>query len=194
EGQNPISLRSGTSRKRLSPHKCAVLKDGDIIELIPGKCPFKYKQALDDTQKQPPSVNPGGANDFLNPSIDVKESTEVEKFFLKRKRQVLDDEVFLKRKRQMLGDEDFVRTSQAIEIEKANAGSRETSSSMNPSNGGHDHGLRDKGALMKNDRTEPIRQLNIPREIQSSTFRLMRVQGLPAWANTGSVTVGDVIK
>ncbi|XP_057834924.2 tyrosyl-DNA phosphodiesterase 1 isoform X1 [Cryptomeria japonica] len=194
EGQNPISLRSGTSRKRLSPHKCAVLKDGDIIELIPGKYPFKYKKTSEATLEEPASISPRGANEFSNPSLDGMESTEVEKFFLKGKRQVLNDEVFPKRRRQLLEDEEFARTLQAIEYEQACAVSRDNYSSMNTTNSGHHQGLRDMDDLMKNDQSEPIRQFNVPQQFLSSTFRLMHVQGLPTWANTGSVTIGDVIK
>ncbi|GAB2298826.1 hypothetical protein Dimus_032903 [Dionaea muscipula] len=41
---------------------------------------------------------------------------------------------------------------------------------------------------------EAICQFNVTREKLPLTFQLMRVQGLPPWANTSSVSIGDVIK
>ena len=41
---------------------------------------------------------------------------------------------------------------------------------------------------------EAIRYFKPPNDKMSSTFRLMRVKGLQPWANTSSVSVGDVIK
>ncbi|KAL6992720.1 hypothetical protein U1Q18_010834 [Sarracenia purpurea var. burkii] len=41
---------------------------------------------------------------------------------------------------------------------------------------------------------EAIRHFNVPNEKLASTFRLLRVQGLPTWANTSSVSIGDVIQ
>lgn len=187
EGQNPISLRSGNSRKRLSPHEQGTLVDGDIIELIPGSLPFKYKVAVDDREKEPPSAQCGEANDHIESSADVKESIEVEKHLLKRKRQVLDDEA-------------FARTLQAIEIEQATSGSRMASTSMNANIVNHDQGLmhgidsKKKNGSINIEETGSIQYFNIPEEIQSSTFQLMRVQGLPTWANTRSVSISDVIQ
>lgn len=187
EGQNPISLRSGNSRKRLSPHEQGALGDGDIIELIPGSLPFKYKVALDDSKKEPPSVQCGEANEHFESSVDVKESIEVEKLLLKRKRQVLDDEA-------------FARTLQAIEIEQATSGLGMASTSMNVKNVSDDQGLmhgidlKDENVSIIVEGSGPIRCFNIPKEIWSSTFQLMRVQGLPTWANAGSVSISDVIQ
>lgn len=44
------------------------------------------------------------------------------------------------------------------------------------------------------DDIEAIRHFRVPKERLSLTFRLMQVQGLPAWANSSSVTIGDVIQ
>lgn len=44
------------------------------------------------------------------------------------------------------------------------------------------------------DAIEAIRHFRVPKERLSLTFRLMQVQGLPAWANSSSVTIGDVIQ
>ncbi|XP_071934945.1 tyrosyl-DNA phosphodiesterase 1 [Coffea arabica] len=42
--------------------------------------------------------------------------------------------------------------------------------------------------------SEGIRQFNVPNSKLPSTFRLLRVQGLPAWANTNTVSINDVIQ
>ncbi|XP_074564709.1 tyrosyl-DNA phosphodiesterase 1 [Curcuma longa] len=41
---------------------------------------------------------------------------------------------------------------------------------------------------------EAIRHYRVTTKTLPSTFRLMQVQGLPAWANTSSITIGDVIQ
>ncbi|CAL5412027.1 unnamed protein product [Camellia sinensis] len=48
--------------------------------------------------------------------------------------------------------------------------------------------------LARDNSLEAIRHFNVPNEKLLSTFRLMRVKGLPAWANTSSVSIGDVIE
>ena len=80
--------------------------------MIPGKYPFKYKGTLEATLEDPASINPQQANEFSNPALNDMESTEGEKFSLKGKRQVVNDEVFSKRRRQLLEDEEFARTLQ----------------------------------------------------------------------------------
>ncbi|CAK9146811.1 unnamed protein product [Ilex paraguariensis] len=42
--------------------------------------------------------------------------------------------------------------------------------------------------------SEAIRHFNIPKDKLPSTFRLLKVQGLPTWANTNAVSIGDVIQ
>lgn len=41
---------------------------------------------------------------------------------------------------------------------------------------------------------EAIRSFNPPKDKIPLTFRLMRVKGLQPWANTNSVSIGDVIQ
>ncbi|XP_030533343.1 tyrosyl-DNA phosphodiesterase 1 isoform X2 [Rhodamnia argentea] len=41
---------------------------------------------------------------------------------------------------------------------------------------------------------EGIRNFHVPEELLPCTFRLLRVQGLPAWANTSCVSIEDVVK
>lgn len=41
---------------------------------------------------------------------------------------------------------------------------------------------------------EAIRDFHVPDDQIPCTFRLLRVQGLPPWANTSCVSIGDVIQ
>lgn len=49
-------------------------------------------------------------------------------------------------------------------------------------------------ALACSEGREPIRNFRIPKDRLPFVFRLMRVQGLPAWANSSSVAIDDVIQ
>ena len=42
--------------------------------------------------------------------------------------------------------------------------------------------------------SEGVHQFNVPNSKLPSTFQLLRVQGLPAWANTNTVSINDVIQ
>ncbi|PIA31917.1 hypothetical protein AQUCO_04700050v1 [Aquilegia coerulea] len=44
------------------------------------------------------------------------------------------------------------------------------------------------------DDSEAIRHFSVPKDRLPLTFQLLRVKGLPAWANTSSVSIGDVIR
>lgn len=46
----------------------------------------------------------------------------------------------------------------------------------------------------RDNNSEAIRHFSVCKDKVPSTFRLLRVQGLPAWANTSSVSIGDVIR
>ncbi|XP_027361209.1 tyrosyl-DNA phosphodiesterase 1 isoform X2 [Abrus precatorius] len=46
----------------------------------------------------------------------------------------------------------------------------------------------------KDSSVEAIRNFHVPNDQIPSTFRLLRVQGLPTWANTSCVSIGDVIQ
>ncbi|KAM7255296.1 hypothetical protein ACFE04_020537 [Oxalis oulophora] len=49
-----------------------------------------------------------------------------------------------------------------------------------------------KGSIQRSE--EAIRNFHVPKQDLPLTFRLMRVQGLPAWANTSCVSITDVIQ
>lgn len=55
-------------------------------------------------------------------------------------------------------------------------------------------GSRRDSQSMENDSGEAILGFRNGKEKLPLTFRLMKVQGLPAWANTSAVSIGDVIE
>ncbi|KAL8143841.1 hypothetical protein V2J09_016873 [Rumex salicifolius] len=52
-GTNPVVVNSKNGRMKLSPKETVLVKDGDVIELIPGQYFFKYL-SLVDMKKSPP--------------------------------------------------------------------------------------------------------------------------------------------
>lgn len=48
--------------------------------------------------------------------------------------------------------------------------------------------------LAQDNFSESIRRFNVANDKLASTFRLLQVKGLPTWANTSSVSIGDVIQ
>ncbi|KAF5182314.1 Tyrosyl-dna phosphodiesterase [Thalictrum thalictroides] len=74
------------------------------------------------------------------------------------------EQVNLKRKRQIDEDEAYAR---ALQVENG---------------------------LAFHEDSEAIRHFSVPKGRLPLTFQLLRVKGLPAWANTSSVSIGDVIR
>ncbi|XP_022720583.1 tyrosyl-DNA phosphodiesterase 1 isoform X2 [Durio zibethinus] len=134
EGTNPVVVRSGELRKKLSSCENAAISNGDLIELIPGHHFFKYvSTSTGETKRSFTEANSDG---------------EREKLTSKRERnQGLEDE--------------------AISANKLKA---------------------------EEKCVEAIRNFRVSNDKLSHTFRLLKVQGLPAWANTNSVSIGDVIQ
>ncbi|XP_031397042.1 tyrosyl-DNA phosphodiesterase 1 isoform X1 [Punica granatum] len=56
------------------------------------------------------------------------------------------------------------------------------------------HAGQNSQAKMEVSDVEALRHFNIPKEKLPLTFQLMRVQGLPTWANTSAVSISDVIQ
>ncbi|CAN6552831.1 unnamed protein product [Malus baccata var. baccata] len=85
EGTNPIVVKSGSNRKKLFPKENATIRNGDVIELIPGHFLFEYKTLSD---------NENGNNvrvvcDHKRGSNDGGKAVEVEELTRKRPRQLL---------------------------------------------------------------------------------------------------------
>ncbi|XVE51161.1 hypothetical protein DITRI_Ditri02bG0017000 [Diplodiscus trichospermus] len=140
EGTNPVVVRSGELRKKLSSHEKAAITNGDVIELIPGDHFFKYvSSSSGETKRSFTEANNDG---------------EREKLTSKRMRQGLEDE--------------------AISANKLKAEEKDTHKEPKS--------------------VEAIRDFRVSNDKLSDTFRLLKVQGLPAWANTNSVSIEDVIQ
>ncbi|XVF27815.1 hypothetical protein REPUB_Repub14bG0141400 [Reevesia pubescens] len=134
EGTNPVVVKSGELRKKLSSRENAKISNGDFIELIPGHHFFKYVSSSTGEKKR---------------SFDEANGDgESEKLTSKRMR---------------------------------NQGSEDEPSSANKLKG-------------EEKNVEAIRDFRVSKDKLSHTFRLLKVQGLPAWANTNSVSIGDVIQ
>ncbi|KAM2366623.1 hypothetical protein TB2_005039 [Malus domestica] len=85
EGTNPIVVKSGSNRKKLFPKENATIRNGDVIELIPGHFLFEYKTLSD---------NENGNNvrvvcDHKRGSNDGGKAVEVEELTRKRPRQLV---------------------------------------------------------------------------------------------------------
>lgn len=167
EGPNPIIFKSGGQRKKIGSQDKCFISHGDILELIPGNHLFKY---ITD-----------GSHHESSSKFDLC-------FSSKGKRQAEDEPLVVKRNRQILEDEALARTRQNVEAISA----MHDNTSMDARSSGSQSGFctdldSSKGA-------EAIRNFNIPKDRLSSIFRLMRVQGLPEWANSSSVAIDDVIQ
>ncbi|KAM7506215.1 hypothetical protein LguiB_005119 [Lonicera macranthoides] len=149
EGTNPVVIRSQDQRKKLFLGENLKIRNGDVIEFIPGHHLFKYvavggEKKTPSLNKQKRTYNSEGSNNKFS---------EGELLSRKRIQQVSQDEAFARN----------------LQVELNNGPVHKTSS-------------------------EAIRQFNPPNDKLPLTFRLMRVQGLPGWANTNAVTIRDVIQ
>ncbi|KAG6532682.1 hypothetical protein ZIOFF_006532 [Zingiber officinale] len=152
EGPNPIILRSGGQRKKVSFQERANLIDGDIIELIPGH--YLYKHVKGGDKRILPETNSG--------------------LLRKEKRQSVEEALVNKRIRQADTCESFSSNLQV-----------------------HTILLRISYIVTQvftSCDEEAIRHYRVTTKTLPSTFRLMQVQCVPAWANTSSITIGDVIQ
>jgi hypothetical protein len=88
EGQNPIVLRTQSERQEIKPQEKRVVHIGDVLEILPGKYPFKL-------------------TGYSGKNLVSGMSSEENGFFLKRKRQELADET-LARALQVLQENQLV--------------------------------------------------------------------------------------
>ncbi|OMO64913.1 hypothetical protein COLO4_31726 [Corchorus olitorius] len=142
EGMNPVVVRSGELRKKLSSREKASISNGDIVELIPGQHFFKYVSSASGDNKR----TFGEAND----------DGESEKLTPKRMR---------------------------------NQGSKDDAKSSTKLKGENKDNNREGQCV-----DEAIRHFRVKDDELPHTFKLLKVQGLPAWANTNSVSIGDVFQ
>ncbi|XP_062189183.1 tyrosyl-DNA phosphodiesterase 1 isoform X3 [Phragmites australis] len=103
----------------------------------------------------------------------------------KGKRHSEEDSAAVKRNRQIMEDEALARTLQeSIAEESTTVSDMASGQTLSP--------LDSAGSSKRSN--ERIHSVGPLKDVLSLTFRLMRVQGLPSWANTSSVTVQDVIQ
>ncbi|KAL6840568.1 hypothetical protein ACP4OV_029432 [Aristida adscensionis] len=101
----------------------------------------------------------------------------------KGKRHSEEDTVALKRNRQIIEDEALARKLQESFAEESTTTSDMVSARILTSH--------DIPSERNNGTTHSVSPL---KDVLSVTFRLMRVQGLPSWTNTSSITIEDVIQ
>ncbi|KAG8080276.1 hypothetical protein GUJ93_ZPchr0007g4553 [Zizania palustris] len=181
------------SRKHLSLHASA---DGSIEVVVEGPNPAvvrsegqrrkvcaqeKAKIAHDDVLELIPGayfvkyVNVGDNHKSSMGSSDLK----------KGKRHIEEDSVVVKRNRQIMEDEALARSLQESFAEgSATISGLDCDQILSP--------LDPSGSSERN--REQIHSLGPLKDVLSLTFRLMHVQGLPAWTNTSSVSIRDVIQ
>ncbi|KAI3740861.1 hypothetical protein L2E82_31335 [Cichorium intybus] len=104
EGTNPVVIRSQDQRKKLLSGQKLKIKDGDIIELIPGHYLFKYK-AFDSVRKR------SSPNTQKRPLIEEVQENPLTQ---KRLRQVSEDEALARRLQTEL-NEDKQDTKNSLE-------------------------------------------------------------------------------
>ncbi|XP_058092682.1 tyrosyl-DNA phosphodiesterase 1 isoform X2 [Magnolia sinica] len=165
EGPNPIIVKSGDQRKKICSQDKVMIVHGDILELIPGNFYFKFIALAIENHTSSSKTN-------ASFSTEGKKLSEVETVTLKRKRQVLEDEAFARTLQDELGN----GSNSLVTVKQVDTLSR-------------------SGTIVgSHDNLEAIRRFRVDKNELPLTFRLMRVQGLPAWANSSSVSIGDVIQ
>ncbi|CAO1941798.1 unnamed protein product [Urochloa humidicola] len=164
EGPNPIIVRSKGQRRKVCAQEKAKIAHNDVLELIPGDYFMKYVYMGDDHKSS-----------VLMDSCSIK----------KGKRHSEEDSAAVKRNRQIMEDEALARTLQESFSEENTTVSGMTSGQKITQ-------LDSAGSSGKN--TEKMHSVGPLKDMLPLTFRLMRVQGLPSWTNTSSVTIQDVIQ
>ncbi|KAF8410690.1 hypothetical protein HHK36_003223 [Tetracentron sinense] len=169
EGLNPIVVSSGDQRMKLHSRDKATVAHGDILELIPGHYFFKYVMLVGE--KHTSSLDIRGS-----PLNEGGRIGKEEMLSLKRKRQVLEDEAFARTLQAEQEDNSLVQESSFVTE-------------------GSDYSRSQMDTLSAScEGLEAIRHFRVPKDKLPLTFRLLRVQGLPAWANSSSVSIGDIIQ
>uniref|UniRef100_A0A0D9WZP9 Uncharacterized protein n=1 Tax=Leersia perrieri TaxID=77586 RepID=A0A0D9WZP9_9ORYZ len=164
EGPNPIIVRSEGQRRKVCAQERVKIAHDDVLELIPGKYFVKY-------------VNVGD-NHKISTSMGSRE-------LIKGKRHIEEDSLVVKRNRQIMEDEAFARSLQENLAEEGATISGQVSNQISSP-------LDSAGSSERNkERTHSLGPL---KDVLSLNFRLMRVQGLPPWTNTSSVTIQDVVQ
>ncbi|KAJ7560336.1 hypothetical protein O6H91_04G125000 [Diphasiastrum complanatum] len=179
-GQNPVVVRSGVERVKISPQCKAMLQSGDVIELLPGKLPFKYVRVPLPIPSAEEFLKDSNASQSVEGSVDTDENIKVEESLRKRRRQIEEDEAFAMALQNLESDKSLDKV-----LKDETASSSDTVSKI--STGQKRELLGDCNSL-----DPPASSGNI--DSCSSSFRLVQVQGIPDWANARCVDIQELIQ
>ncbi|GAB4826670.1 hypothetical protein Ancab_033566 [Ancistrocladus abbreviatus] len=161
---NPIVVNSGDQRRKLNLREKITINNGDVVELIPGQYFFKYVSLVHEKNLSFVEKKNGANNKEKNVGA-----------------------ISSKRK---LPESNQEAVTGSLEAKQKNETPNAHSSVIRSS--GHSPSKRRNTSSSNVE--EAISDFNVSNEELPLTFRLMRVQGLPAWANTTCVSIGDVVQ
>ncbi|KAG0470916.1 hypothetical protein HPP92_017616 [Vanilla planifolia] len=165
EGPNPIVFKSGGQKRKLCSQERAYLDDGDILEFIPGNHSFKYVKIA----TEPPSSS-GRALSFSEQlrHVDVKSLVN------ESKHQILHCEASAR----------MLQNSECCNLLEVDPSVTSKSVFSQPTS---------ETYMISPTSMEAISQFDSGHRV-SHVFHLMRVKGLPEWANKTAVSIHDVIE
>ncbi|KAK8946484.1 hypothetical protein KSP39_PZI006973 [Platanthera zijinensis] len=166
EGPNPVIFKSMNLKRRLNSGEKIIINDGDILELIPGNHFFKYVKAVEE------HVSSSGRDLHFSDKA-LKQADEAALVYM-RSHQILQDEA-LARTLQNLEDNNFLEVSHSVVCRSG-------------------FSLSTADAIKVSSNCKEFHEFDIYHDRLSLIFRLMRVQGLPEWANKDSVAIDDIIE
>ncbi|KAL5972757.1 hypothetical protein ACLOJK_039563 [Asimina triloba] len=166
EGPNPIIVNSGHQRTKICSKDKALIAHGDILQLIPGRLNFKLITLGSKYHTSPSMINASISN-------EGDKLAKEENMRLKRKWQDVEDRAL----GQTFQDEQGDNNNSLLRPVKE----QETLSQLSTAVGSHDI-------------QQAIREFRVDKNLEPLTFRLLRVQGLPGWANTSSISIENVIE
>ncbi|XP_020589645.1 tyrosyl-DNA phosphodiesterase 1 isoform X2 [Phalaenopsis equestris] len=172
EGPNPVIFKSGGQKRKLSSQEKLFVDDGDILELIPGSHFFKYVRA-------------SGKNVFFS----ERDLVCSDKALKRAEKEVL----VYDKNYQILQDEAIARTLQNLEDSKlleVKLSVVSTSQSFLPTS----DPVSDAEIRVSSNSVAEFNKFDVSEDSLSLVFRLMRVEGLPEWANECSIAINDVIE
>ncbi|KAL9236902.1 hypothetical protein vseg_011516 [Gypsophila vaccaria] len=164
EGMNPVVINSGSDRKILNSGEKATIKVGDVVELIPGSYHFKYQALVDGRNSDMLSKGSGG------------------------NRQQANVENGKKRLREELNSGTSMDHSMGLNKSDKKVKGAASEMKKNP------HDESEQRNLISKSTEEALGDFHVPDDKVPLTFRLMKVRGLPGWANTSCVSIDDVVK
>ncbi|WCJ20295.1 Tyrosyl-DNA phosphodiesterase 1 [Euphorbia peplus] len=172
EGANPVVVRIGdrSQRRKLKPGETVLISNGDVIELIPGQHYYKFvvSGTSNGNSASPSKANTKrGCGDGEDQCIRKKMREAAENRANNPPRDDGEDQSVREKMREAAEDRaNNVAKRSKVELGCGGSGGCE----------------------------EAIRGFRVADDKLPFTFRLMKVQGLPAWANTSCVSISDVVK